>query len=146
MKKHNDKNLHQREHVCNALPLFPGFLFWIVSFTAIPALADTPQLVQAEQTQHQIVQTLATQYSLKDRAKMWGLTAEEFKRYLWLMENTPSGHWYKDLDPVEVLALNAKDSNDMMQYAKIQAHNMHARVTRELALNRVLSKPQISNS
>ena len=140
MNKLNDKNRNQREHVCNTLQLLSGFLFWFLSFTTLPALADTPQLVQTQQTQDQVVQSLSTQDSLKDRAKTWGLTMEEFKRYLWLMKNTPSAHWYKDLDPAEVLALNAKDPNDMMQYAKIQARNMHARVTRELAFNSIYSK------
>lgn len=134
------KNLNQRRNICNTLPLLSGFLFWFLSFSAIPALADTPQLVQTQQTQDHVVRSLPTQDSLKDQAKMWGLTTEEFKRYLWLMKNTPSAHWYKDLDPAEVLALNAKDPNDMMQYAKIQARNMHARVTRELAFNRIYSK------
>ncbi|MCW5588117.1 MAG: TIGR03759 family integrating conjugative element protein [Legionellales bacterium] len=140
MNKLKYKNQNQHKHICNPLPLLSGFIFWFLSFTTLPALADTLQLVQTQQTQDQIVQSLPIQDSLKDQAKMWGLTTEAFKHYLWLMKNTPSGYWYKDLDPTEVLALNAKDPNDMMQYAKIQAHNMHARVTRELAFNSIYSK------
>ncbi|PIQ43236.1 MAG: TIGR03759 family integrating conjugative element protein [Gammaproteobacteria bacterium CG11_big_fil_rev_8_21_14_0_20_46_22] len=141
MNKQNDKpNETHRETVCNALQLFSGFLFWFLSFTAVPALADAAQVVNPHQTQNQIVQSLESQYSLKDRAKMWGLTTADFKRYLWLMKNTPSGHWYKKLDPAEVLALNAKDPDQMMRYAKVQARNMHARVTRELAFDRIYSK------
>ncbi len=71
---------------------------------------------------------------------MWGLTTEEFKHYLWLMQNTPSGHWYKNLDPTEVLALNAKDPREMMKHTKEQARNMHVRVTRELAFNKLYTK------
>lgn len=141
MNKQNYKpNVLPRETVCNALQLFSGFLFWFLSFTAVPALADTVQVVNPQQTQNQIVNSLANQYSLKDRAKMWGLSTDDFKHYLWLMKNTPSGHWYKSLDPAEVLALNAKDPDQMMQYAKIQARNMHARVTRELAFNKIYSE------
>ncbi len=134
------KNLNQRRNICNTLQLLSVFLFWFLSFNAIPALADTPQLVQTQQTQDQIVQSLPIQDSLKDQAKMWGLTTKEFKCYLWLMKNTASSHWYKNLDPAEVLALNAKDPNDLMQYAKIQARNMHTRVMRELAFNIIYSK------
>jgi len=142
MNKTTDKpNVPQRETASNALQLFSGFLFWFLNLTAVPVFADTPQMVDPQQTQTQIVQTLTSQqYSLKDRAKMWGLSTEDYKHYLNLMKNTPSGHWYKRLDPAEVLALNAKDPSQMMVYAKVQARNMHARVTRELAFDKIYSE------
>jgi integrating conjugative element protein (TIGR03759 family) len=105
-----------------------------------PVLADTPQVVNTQQIQNHIVLSLKSQTNLKNHAKIWGLSTKSFKRYLWLMKNTPSGQWYKTLDPAEVLALNAKDPNEMMRYAKIQARNMHVRVIRELAFNRIYSK------
>jgi len=124
----------------DGIQLLSGLLFFLLSLAAMPALGDTPQIMQPTQTQTQIVEALASQNSLKDRAKMWGLTTEDFKHYLWLMKNTPSGHWYKTLDPAEVLALNANDPHGMMKYAKIQARNMHVRVTRELAFDLLYSK------
>lgn len=107
----------------------------------VSIFADTIHLVNLQQTQNKIIQTQENQEGeLNDRAEMWGLSAENFKHYLWLMKNTPSGHWYKNLDPPEVLALNAKNPDQMMQYAEIQARNMHKRVTRELVFDRVYSQ------
>ena len=107
----------------------------------VSTFADTIHLVNPQQTQNKIIQTEASQESeLNNRAEMWGLSTENFKHYLWLMKNTPSGLWYKNLDPPEVLALNAKNSDQMMQYAETQARNMHKRVTRELIFDQVYSQ------
>lgn len=77
---------------------------------------------------------------LKTQAKAWGLRLNEYKHYLWLMQHTQNGHWYRALDPAEVLALNARDTDEMMQYAKIEARNVHMRVMRELAFNKLYAK------
>jgi len=140
MSKRNNHNQKRCELTCDAFQFVSGLLFWMVSLTAVPALADTPQLVSTHATQNHIVSGVTTQTSLQERAKKWGLTTQSFKRYRWLMKNTPSGHWYPDLDPAEVLALNTKDPKAMQHYAIIQARNMHARVTRELAFNRLYAK------
>jgi len=140
MNRLNYKNLNQHKRICRTSLLLSGVLFWLFGLTAIPVLADSPQWIPMQPTQVHTIQNVTTHSRLQDQAKLWGLTTEAFKRYLELMQNTPNGHWYKQLDPAEVLALNAKDLNQMRQYAKIQARNMHARVTRELAFNRMYSK------
>ena len=117
-----------------------SFLFLFLGFTVIPAFSDTIQPINPQQTENKITETVTDQEEgLKDQASMWGLSTDNFQHYLWLMKNTPSGHWYKNLDPPEVLALNTKNSDQMMQYAKIQAQNMHMRVTRELTFDEVYS-------
>ncbi|MDP1574341.1 MAG: TIGR03759 family integrating conjugative element protein [Coxiellaceae bacterium] len=121
--------------------IMPIFLFLFLSFTVIPAFSDTIQPINPQQTENKITETVTNQEEgIKDQAAMWGLSADNFQHYLWLMKNTPSGHWYKNLDPPEVLALNTKNSNEMMQYAKIQAQNMHSRVTRELTFDEMYSQ------
>ena len=107
--------------------IFFGLAFWLVS---IPILADTPVITRVQTTQ-----TSIGVISDDQLASEWGLTLQQYQRYTWLMANTPSGHWYKDLDPVEVLALNATSNDDMMGYADIQAKNAHDRVSRELAFD-----------
>ena len=117
-----------------------SFLFLFLGFTVIPAFSDTIQPINPQQTENKITETVTDQEEgLKDQASMWGLSTDNFQHYLWLMKNTPSGHWYKNLDPPEVLALNTKNSDQMMQYAKIQVQNMHMRVTRELTFDEVYS-------
>lgn len=99
--------------------------------------ADSLQITQPNQTQTQIVQSVSSQPDLQDQARQWGLNTDDYQHYLWLMKNTPSSKWYAQLDPAEVLALNADDPSGMMKYAQIQARNMHVRVTRELAFNKM---------
>lgn len=66
-------------------------------------------------------------------AKIWGISSSEYSQYLWEMGNTPSGQWYKQLDPAEVLMINASDDNQRMKYAKIVAQNAHDRGDKEIA-------------
>ena len=114
-----------------------SILFCLVSLYVLPAFADQPSITNLEQTQTTILQPVTAALNLQDQASAWGLKSEDYHHYLWLMNNTPSSHWYKQLDPAEVLALNAKDPTEMMQYAKIQAKNMHVRITRELAFDKI---------
>jgi integrating conjugative element protein (TIGR03759 family) len=114
-------------------------LFLLTAFT-MPAFANTQTISQVATTQNQVTQTLAMQANIKTKAASWGLKTQNYKRYLWLMKNTPSGHWYKHLDPAEVLALNANNPQSMMKYARIQARNMHVRVTRELAFDQLYTQ------
>lgn len=104
------------------------------------ALATSPLVMPVQLTHPHAVDATIQSTDLKDRANAWHLTATEFKRYVWLITHTPSGQWYRHLDPAEVLALNSKDPQDMLHYAKIQARNMHLRVTRELAFDKLYAK------
>ena len=69
----------------------------------------------------------------KQIATVWSLDHQDYAHYLSLMQNTPSGRWYKNLDPAEVLMLNAKDDQSRMKYALIVAKNTHDRGDHELA-------------
>ncbi|PIZ05167.1 MAG: TIGR03759 family integrating conjugative element protein [Gammaproteobacteria bacterium CG_4_10_14_0_8_um_filter_38_16] len=120
-------------------------LFYI-SFLAFNAfctsvLADQLQSIDPKLTQNTIIKSSSDQSNaLESNAKMWGLTTNNFQHYLWLMKNSPSGNWYKNLDPPEVLALNTTNPEKMMQYAEVQARNMHSRVTQELLFNKIYSQ------
>lgn len=120
----------------SVFPLF-SVLLLAMGFCSVSLLfAKKAAALQMQETSNQVISATVRHDHLVENAKVWGLSPKDFKRYLWLMKNTPSGHWYPNLDPAEVLALNAKDPAQMLQYAKIQARNMHVRVTREWALNR----------
>ena len=120
-----------------------GFFFVLaLGIVSGSVLADTPVVTGIQSTQDQTTQSIqSSQSSIGSSdiqlASEWGLTLKQYQRYTWLMTNTPSGHWYKDLDPAEVLALNAESHDDMMTYAKVQAKNAHDRVSRELAFDRM---------
>lgn len=70
-------------------------------------------------------------------AAQWGITPKEYTHYQEIMQHTPSGKWYRQLDPAEVLALNSQNEKDMRHYARIEAKLMHAKVSKELLLSRL---------
>jgi integrating conjugative element protein (TIGR03759 family) len=118
------------------LTAYVGVGIFMLNIASAPVLAAPPDIIAPQITHNQLLEST----TLKQEAKTWGLTQPDYQRYLWLMKHTPSGHWYRSLDPSEVLALNATTQADMMKYAKIQAQAMHQRVARELAFNKLYSK------
>ena len=68
-------------------------------------------------------------------AKQWGVPPKDYHHYQWLMQHTASGQWYKQLDPAEVLALNASNQAQMLKYAKLEASVNHRRITQEFLFN-----------
>ncbi len=99
-----------------------------------------PVLTQVPQPTPQIQKTIVEQTTIQQEGKLWGLSTEQYAKYVWLMKNTPSGHWYKNLDPAEVLALNSKNADNMLQYAKIETQVMHQRVMQELSFDLIYTK------
>lgn len=103
-------------------------------FTGNSAMADVliaaPLAIGTE-----IQQTPISQDHIKYESAFWKISMKDYEHYLWLMKNTPSGHWYKRLDPAEVLALNSNNQNEMLRYAKCEAKLMHCRVGQELAFD-----------
>ena len=73
-------------------------------------------------------------------ATTWNVSSTDYAHYLWLMENTPAGKWYADLNPAEVLGLYAKDDKTRLHYAKIIVKNTFERTTRELALQQAYNE------
>lgn len=110
----------------------------IVSLVFIAVAHAEP--ISSTQTTNTTITQSQDKASITNTAHAWGLQIQDYQHYQSLMQNTPSGHWYKDLDPAEVLALNSATPNEMMKYAKIQAQNIHVRVTRELAFNNLYRK------
>ena len=140
MKKHLHLNLKTSLTFIKRQRTLKAGLF-VVALTALTSsvFADTPVIVNPLQTRAQITVKESKTF-LKNRAEIWGLSLKEFQEYESLIKNTPSGHWYKTLDPAEVLALCAKSPEEMMKYAKIQARMMHERVTRELLFDQMYTK------
>jgi len=67
------------------------------------------------------------------QASAWGLTDRQYQTYLSLMEEGQAKYFWKDLDPVMVLGLSAKNSAERDRYAEQYAKLMRDRVTAELA-------------
>ena len=77
-------------------------------------------------------------------ASSWSLEADDFSRYLWIIQNTPNGLYYADkhLDPSWILGFNAKDDDERKKFAIIAIKNERARIEGELAFQRIFTETQ----
>lgn len=73
--------------------------------------------------------------SYKRDAARWGLSVEEWKRYLEIKRG-PRGVWSPNVDPLAMLALEADNEADMRHYATLYAHMQDLRIQRELKVDR----------
>lgn len=78
--------------------------------------------------------------TLSQKAKMWGLTNDQYKRYLKEMATTPSARWWKKLDPPQVLGMNATTENERMEFATIDVRVDQERASREIAFQHAYDK------
>lgn len=72
----------------------------------------------------------------KHQALVWGLTEDQEKRYVLLMQNR-SGLYYQksQLTPVEILGINARTNNERQVYAVLDAKQEFERTGKLLAFN-----------
>lgn len=70
------------------------------------------------------------------QARIWGLSEEEEKRYLQLLQSR-SGIYYKNLHltPVDILGLNARTDSERNHFADIAAHHEAQKVAQNIAWN-----------
>ncbi len=104
------------------------------------------QYAFAEQTSHVTVQGVGVNKSqtpttsIAQQAKVWGLSKDQYRQYLTDMATTPSARWWKDLDPPQVLGMNATTENERMEFAMIDVRIDHDRATREIAFQHAYNK------
>lgn len=79
------------------------------------------------------------QTELSQKAQEWGLTTEEWQRYLELQKGE-RGIWSPNLDPLTTLGIEAKTEEERTRYAELLARKMYERVERELAFQRAYDK------
>lgn len=85
-------------------------------------------------TADQISQDRILTLKEKHEAIVWGLTEQEERRYLNLMDNKSAVRYqYLHLSPVEILGINARDSEERTHFAIMEATLQTERVARELA-------------
>ncbi len=86
------------------------------------------------QTHNTVTQNTMVHTSQIGTAKDWQLTDTEWNQYLNLMHG-PSGHYYKNLSPPEVLGINVERAEELRHYAEISAKLEHDKLERELRFN-----------
>lgn len=74
-------------------------------------------------------------------AKVWGLTLEEERRYVFLMQNR-SGVYYKGLNltPVDILGIHAKSEQERQHFASLSAKQEAQKVAKNIAWNNAFHK------
>jgi integrating conjugative element protein (TIGR03759 family) len=74
-------------------------------------------------------------------ARVWGLTEEEEKRYVFLMQNK-SAVYYEGLrqTPVDILGMNAKDEAERVHFAALCAQQEAQKVSKNIAWNNTFYK------
>lgn len=74
-------------------------------------------------------------------ADVWGLTADEEKRYVLLMQNR-SGLYYRELrqTPLDILGLNARSETERNHFAEIAAMQEAQKVSKNIAWNNAFYK------
>ena len=115
----------------------PNSAFSLAGLVVLPVwviAADTADAAPLPTNNTAHTQTIerATDISDLHRAKYWGLTEKEWRRYKEIMQG-PRGWWSPNLDPIEVLGLYADSETERLRYAEMQARLNLERVERELA-------------
>ncbi|EHL30520.1 TIGR03759 family integrating conjugative element protein [Legionella drancourtii] len=74
-------------------------------------------------------------------AKVWGLTEEEEKRYVFLMQNR-SAVYYKGLNltPIDILGINARNELERDRFASLSAQTEAQKVSKNIAWNNAFHK------
>ncbi|HAT1770912.1 TPA: TIGR03759 family integrating conjugative element protein [Legionella pneumophila] len=77
----------------------------------------------------------------RQEAKVWGLSEQEEKRYLQLMQSR-SGVYYKNLrvTPIDILGLNARDDAEREHFANLAARQEAQKVAQNIAWNNAFYK------
>ena len=122
------------KHALNITPLLLAVMLMAVTVTAMAEKSNNIGM--------QNVTTANSQYhmTIDQKAKMWGLTTDEYNQYLKEMATTPSSHWWKNIDPPQVLGQNATTENERMKYAEIDVRLDQERAGREVAFQHAYDK------
>ena len=67
-------------------------------------------------------------------AKDWNLAELEWNQYLIIMQG-PSGYYYKQLSPPEVLGIHAQTDDELRHYAEVATKLEHDKLEREIRFN-----------
>jgi integrating conjugative element protein (TIGR03759 family) len=70
------------------------------------------------------------------RARTWGLSATEWRRYQQLMQGIRGSVSPSTISPIEVLGIHARDHEERRRYAETWARTLHEDVDRILAFQR----------
>ncbi len=128
-----------------------GFIVMTAYLPLVRAdLLAVPQVIPETKVMFTLSELTPVNYSQlttdqqKTVATQWKLSVNDYSKYLWLMNNTPAGIYYKDrnLDPSWILGFNAKDDQERQKFVAIAIQNERERLSKELAFQQEFTRMQ----
>ena|GEM_PF-2972690 len=101
---------------------------------SLPTYAVSVNDVSNTVTRNSITQNTTSAIIQRDMGKDWNLTELEWNKYLNFMQE-PSGHYYLQLTPPEVLGIQAETNEDLKHFAEVAVKLSHDKLERELRFN-----------
>lgn len=126
---------------------FATLSYCLFDIHAYAATQSNSQIVKDDYIRSQLTQSEyehLTSEQQKAIAEIWGITPSDYRRYLFLMQNTPNGLYYQDknLEPSWILGFNAKNESEIKKFVAIAIKNERIRISRELAFQRAFDEVQ----
>jgi len=115
------------------LPLFIGIILLFSSSCLMAMEKNAVQFNAQAESRSPLDNTAFADVSAD--AQRWGLSSEEWLRYLDIKKG-PRGIWSPNIDPIAMLALEARDDTEMRYYAKLYAKMQDRRIQAELKMDR----------
>ncbi len=120
------------------IPLIVALLAVII-MTAIHE-SESHDTAYANDVQGSVAQPAKSDETIAQEAQLWGLSSEDYKKYLKEMSEGPNSYWWKNIDPPQVLGMNATTPEEQMKYAKIDVQLDQERASKELSFQHAYSK------
>lgn len=116
--------------------IYKQFAFVVTSMLLMSSFVYAQSTGQQSTSTNQVSTVQTTQTNeIKSKAQEWGLQAEEWQRYLELMDGQ-LGIYSPGLDPLTTLGISARNEEERRYYAEKQVMAEMRRVERELAYQR----------
>lgn len=110
---------------------------FVFSVLCTNAFAQTEIVSSSQSTvQQQSQYRQSQQQESEAKAKEWGLTLEEWNRYIELM-NGERGMWSPNLDPLTALGIEARTEEEQIKYARLLAKKYRERILKELDFDKL---------
>jgi integrating conjugative element protein (TIGR03759 family) len=113
--------------------------FVIACILLLSSAVFASETIRNTVTENSISQNTVIQSSDINKASVWGLNESEWKQYIMLMQG-PSGRYYPNLTPLEVLGINADNEEDLKHFSELAVTHEHEKVEKELRFNAAFLK------
>ena len=117
---------------------FAGFL--VACLTGVTAYGESAMSMNDANLRGSLTQSDQAEPTIAQEAKLWGLTPDDYQKYLSEMSEGPNNYWWKNIDPPQVLGMNATTPEEQMKYAKIDVQLDQERASKELSFQHAYSK------